>query len=204
MKKLSLLKVWKWVIILFQASFLLLGIFFIYSSFDISDIYIDGLSFLPENSEIKSEDVSIAFKADPAVTTRVFISETQIHLENGFSYIRTSFIIVVILCFGLSIFGLEQLKKMINTVEAGDPFIRTNVWRIYILATLFFLTPLVIKLCFYFMHNWALTNFEFSGLVLRKQAVNYVPWMVAGVLLLTIGKIMEQGIKLREEQELTI
>ncbi|MEM9672776.1 MAG: DUF2975 domain-containing protein, partial [Bacteroidota bacterium] len=165
-----------------------------------------GISFLPEDQEIinKSESVSIAYKKDSTVSPKILVSETKIRVKNSITSFKAQAIYLGVFFAALAIFGLEQLKRMIKTVETGTPFLRINVWRIYILSTLFFLVPLTANLGSYLQERWLISNFEFSGMVLEDNSINSFPWFMAGVLLLTIGKILEQGIKIQEEQDLTI
>jgi hypothetical protein len=213
MRKNLLLTAWKWVIIMLQLFFLIIPVIFTFLAYQAQDndlsiatLEISGLSFLPEDKGIldKSESVSITFKQDSTVSPKILVSATEIRLEDGIAYLRTSLIALVIFSGILAIFGLEQLKRMIKTVESGTPFIRTNVWRIYILSALFFLVPLIGKFCYYLQQRWFVSNFEFSGMILEDNSVNFFSWFLAGILLLTIGKILEQGIKIQEEQDLTV
>ena len=93
---------------------------------------------------------------------------------------------------------------MIKSLDKGNPFVRENVWRIYILATVVYLVP-VFNLVFYlFNYFWIKSNFVLDGLQLNWKTPDYGQWIIFGTLLITIGKIFEQGIKLREENELTV
>lgn len=104
----------------------------------------------------------------------------------------------------IGLYALQQLILMIKSLDNGNPFIRDNVWRIYILATVVYLVP-VFNLAFYlFNYFWIKSNFVLDGLQLNWQTPESGQWIIFGTLLITIGKIFEQGIKLREENELTV
>ncbi|MGB3585642.1 MAG: DUF2975 domain-containing protein [Tunicatimonas sp.] len=213
MKRISLLTAWKWIIILFQISFIVIPIItgiMIYRMGDngtgFTTLEFSGFSFVPEDQKVinEVESISIAFKKDLTIAPKILVSETIIRLEDGGESFRTGIISLSILFVILAVFGLEQLKRMIKTVELGTPFVRINVWRIYILSTLFFLVPLMENINSYLQERWFISNFEFSGMMLKDDSMGFTPWFIAGVLLLTIGKIMERGIKIQEEQDLTI
>ncbi|WKN43704.1 DUF2975 domain-containing protein [Tunicatimonas pelagia] len=225
MRKIPLLTAWKWVLVLFQLLFIVIPIALVISIYQMEDngpvstkLRYSGISFLPEDQKIinGSESVSIVFKKDPTVSPEILISETEILLEMEVPMFGVNIIYLAILPVFLAILGLEQLKRMIKTVESGTPFVRINVWRIYILSTLFFLVPLIANLSSYLQKRWFIANFEFSGMILKDNSTDFLsmivegisfdfsPWFVPGVLLLTIGKILEQGIKIQEEQDLTV
>ncbi len=213
MKKTPLLTVWKWTVVIIQVFFVVVPIFvFIFSyqtkedGSDLITFQITGLTLLPIEKDIlnTSGAVKLTYLKDSSVNPKILISETKLQLEKGISSVRTGFIAFLIFLCAVTVFGLEQLKRMIKTVEKGNPFIRANVWRVYILSTLLFLVPLFAKVGYYLLERWFVANFEFSGLVIHDNSISYFPWMLGGVLLLTIGKIMEQGIKLHNEQALTI
>ena len=213
MKKYPILTVWKLVLSIIQLVFIGMLLFFVFFAYINPNkeaggipVTFNNLALIPENQNLLdiNSDIAITFKGDPDLAIELIIAETSIRLENGLVHIRNGLLAAFTLLCGLLVFGLEQLKRMINTVKDGHPFIRINVWRIYILATLFFCFPLMAKFGFYLVQKWILKNFEYSGLTVHDQSLNMLPWFIGGVLLLTIGKIMEQGIKIQEEQDLTI
>ncbi|MFY0599255.1 MAG: DUF2975 domain-containing protein [Cyclobacteriaceae bacterium] len=212
MKKIQLLTVWKWVIILFQFISIIIPFLFLYASFqkkdngsDLVTVSLD-VDFMPEERDIivSSDEVYISFPKDDNVKPKVVIEKTKLYLENAVGHMRIPSFIILSLVMAVLIFGLEQLKIMIRTVEAGNPLIRSNVWRIYILASLLFLFPLASKLSGYLSRKWVMNNFEFSGVRLLSSEVNMVPWFLSGILLITLGKIIEKGIEIKNEQDLTI
>ena len=204
----SLFKVIKGVVILFEILMIGIPIFgvghVVSKGADLS-LGLSGLTLVPEDPDIllNYEDVSLRLKNDSLQQPALIITETKLKLEQA-SFLKFHIVIMIIAIGLFSVTILEQMRRMIKTVEDGDPFIRSNVWRINLLGTLFMLIPIVAKLILRLEYNWIESSFDFKGLIIRPVSIPNYPWIIMGFLLLTIGKIIAEGIKLKKEQELTI
>ena len=165
-----------------------------------------GFSLLPEDEDIlqNSKDIEIRFKPDPSIDTQLLIKETQVQMDGILPRMRLT-LWVVFSVFSLIIFFiLMQLGKMIKSVDEGDSFSLTNIRRIYSLAITLASFPIISNLFKYLQEKWVLANFELKGIILVKVPTEYLPWFLTAILLVTIGKILEQGRNLKQEQDLTI
>ncbi|MBV6645898.1 MAG: DUF2975 domain-containing protein [Cyclobacteriaceae bacterium] len=204
----SILKIIKVIIIIAEVAivivaFVLMGL--LLSKGGDIDMSWSNLGLLPHDPDILKnyDDVALTFKDYPELKPQLLITETKIKLENTSLFV-TPTVLIGLLLFVLSLFALEQLRRMIKTVAMGNPFIISNVWRIYSLGILFILIPLINKMAYGILNAWVRSNFEFDGLILHPFSMNNFPWILTGLLFFTIGRIMSEGINLKKEQDLTI
>ena len=204
----SLIKVIKWVVIFCQVSIVgatFFGAAVLLTQQDDLDLSISNLALLPTDDNLLnySNDLGITLKANPNLDAQLLIKKTTIRIEDASLF--TEPVLVILLCVGIfSMIILEQMRRMIKTVEEGNPFTKSNVWRITILGTMFLLVPVVARVLYIFYEKWIMNKFEFEGLTLASPSFTNLPWILAGFLFLTIGKILAAGIQLREDQDLTI
>lgn len=213
MESINFLRLGKWVIIVLQCVAIAIPFLFLLLSFSMNDegVYdtplgFSNVSLVPEDSDLlqKMENVSVRYLKDERASTELMIEKTKIYLRDGMASIRTEiFLIFLVFCL-LSALGLEIVKRIIKVTEVGTPFNYFTVRNIYLLSILFFLTPIVVSIYHYFFGQWILSNFELTGLVLKRQSISYVPWVTTGIVLFTIGKVIRQGVQLKEEQDLTV
>ncbi len=183
----------------------ILGIVMVLTMGENMDFGISNLTLVPDDADLLNNytDIRLQLKDDPALQPQLLITETKIKVENTSLF---QFPIIVLLLFlgAFSFTVLEQLRRMVKTVEEGNPFVTSNVRKIQVLAVLFMLVPVLSKILLEMMDAWIRATFEFEGLVLQESSMSAYPWIFTGFLFLTIGKIISEGIALREEQELTI
>ncbi|MEQ8470061.1 MAG: DUF2975 domain-containing protein [Marinoscillum sp.] len=163
-----------------------------------------GTLGLIENIELdQSSQVKISSNGDH-IAPELKVDKVQLKYSSVSK--RTGWVIgLFLICLSaVGIYALEQLRKMIQSVEKGDPFVRDNVWRIYILAALIYCVPLLNWIYYYSTKLWIEHNFELTGLKMEYAYGEVGKWILFGTLLMIIGKIFEQGINMKEEQELTI
>lgn len=142
---------------------------------------------------------------DPDMTSpKIVVDEARVtYYVHSYSY-RVIAAIVLSIAATMLLYAFQQLLLMIRSLENGNPFIKQNVWRIYMLATVIYLVP-IFNLAFYlFNYLWIKSNFILEGLYINWTTPESGQWVIFGTLLITIGKIFERGIKLREENELTV
>lgn len=165
-----------------------------------------GFSLIPENENIlkESEEIEIRFKPDPEIQTQLLIRETQVQMDGIPSNMRVTLWVVFTIFSLIMFFILMQLNRMIKSVEENNSFSPSNVRRIYTLAIMLASFPLIGQIFKYLQRKWVMANFEWEGIILVKEPTEYLPWFLTAILLATIGKIVEQGRELKQEQDLTI
>jgi Protein of unknown function (DUF2975) len=95
--------------------------------------------------------------------------------------------------------GAEVLRGIVATARAGAPFVGANVRRIRVLAALtlgYFVLTVARSLV-------AVIIQDDLGLERSSPDISFAP-IVSAVVLLALAQIWQYGVKLREEQELTI
>lgn len=205
--KLTFINTSKFMIKAFQAVLMLVCLFGLFVVVFVNDTnYEFSVGPLQLKDQVEASQlpgVSIS-PLDNQLTPNVSIDELILEYPlngDGIGYFAA--LMLLILTAG-SLYGLEQLKRMIASLESGEPFIRENVWRIYILATLICCIPVLRWIYFFFAKQWIESNFQLTGLLVETNSNNTGIYVLFGTLLITIGKIFEHGIKLKEEQELTV
>ena len=213
MKSNNFLKIGKWVIIVMQFVAIAVPFLFLLVSFSTNDdgVYdtplgFSNLSLVPEDSDVmqKLDNVSIAYRKGEQVETELTIEKTKINMRNGIGSLRIEIFVMFLIFCSLVALGLEMVKRIIKVTEKGNPFSHHNIQNIFILSILFFIAPIVVSIYHYLFGQWILSNFELTGLILAEQSVSYAPWITTSIVLFTIGKVIEQGIQMKEEQDLTV
>jgi len=169
------------------------------------DFNLSNLQLIPTDPNLLNhyEDHSVTLKGLPNEKVELMITETAIRVKETQLFLFPMLIIgLVFLVLGLVM--LEMIRRMVKTVQQGDPFVKNNVMRINILGTIFLLVPLSTRFMYTGLDRWIKSNIEFTGLELQKSSISGLPWLLGGFLLFTIGKIILEGIKIKEEQSLTI
>jgi hypothetical protein len=172
---------------------------------------IDGynLSGVVEVSEEKrdllrsSKDVQLQLNYPEDSGSYLEISELNLHLPlNSFEH-RLLLVLTIITYSGVVFWGLFQLRFLIKSAIDGSPFTRDNVVRFNTFSVLMVSIP-AIEFVFKLLVKNILTNrFEFIGLNILLD-IDYESWLLMGIFFYVIGRILDQGIRLQEEQALTI
>lgn len=165
-----------------------------------------GFTLLPENENILAEsgEIDISFKLDPAIDTDIMVAETYIRMQGLPPNLKMTIWLFFTILGGIGYIMLMQLGRMIKSVEEGNPFNRWNVRRIYSLAILLAALPIIGRFFKALQKNWLLSNFEMEGVIIVNQPTDFLPWFLTAILVATIGKILEMGIEIKKEQDLTI
>lgn len=206
MNSFSFFTVSKLVLIIFQCMcilFLLLFLFF----FRAGNMHIPGPNFIPRENDLMllSPDVSITKIADPHSTVRLAIKQVNLQYpitRGGLPWYLLA--VVLTLMLGIVFFCLEQLKRMIKSLESGNPFNRANAIRIFTLSGVMGMIPLFQYGINYGIKYWIERNFAFTGVELIIEDPDYLISTLGFLFLAMIGFIFQMGIELRKEQELTV
>lgn len=104
--------------------------------------------------------------------------------------------------FCIAFIGLYFIKEVIK--ESRNPFTHKNIKRVRMLAILLIATPFADKLESFIGHQYLKSKIELIGMHL--QSISDFNWSVfiGGVLLLVISQVFEYGLKIQNENELTI
>lgn len=114
------------------------------------------------------------------------------------------FVSIVIAVF---IFILIQLRNFLETLEDGDPFTMENARRIRIIGLVIIGSELGIKLAMIGSAGFIDSAVQIEGARLvwgELLSAFSLPSIFLGLVVLIIAEIFRLGVKMREEQELTI
>ncbi len=104
----------------------------------------------------------------------------------------------------LSILIFWQIKKMLGSINKGTPFVTANVKRLILIGWLVFLIPIIQYLINSTQINLLKMNFQAEGFRLISQNDFNFGLFAGGILLILISGVFRDGVKMKEEQELTI
>ena len=171
----------------------------------ISDPYLvpedDEYSLLSESVALQVGIKDQVFKNPKLKPERIGVYFTASEYTAWYNVIFWTFLVTVNV---FTLIGVEQLRKMIVSALSENPFNRTNAKRIYIIASLFLLYPTLEYAKRWIISLWMNSKIELIGLEWSLNMKYELPFFLMGVFLITIGKIMERGVEIQEEQKLTV
>ncbi|MEO0796229.1 MAG: DUF2975 domain-containing protein [Verrucomicrobiota bacterium] len=175
------------------------------------------LAFGGENNKFTIESYAI-LNLDPlqaetasGEVVEVSVSETvpveiglPVRSARGNAYYLFTQICSAIIIFGIVLYSLKQLREIVKTAEAGDPFISINAKRLRILG--FLTIGFSILGGIYEIVVGVIVNnmFRPEGFILVSQYQLDLATLVAGLCILALSEVFRQGAVMREEQALTI
>jgi len=154
-----------------------------------------------DNFKIRSRDESQvkAFIADGPSPVRFKFERAADQNLIIFLYL-TAYILVII----LTIIWFWYLRKVIKNISTHQFFVSKNVKNLIILATPLLIIPFVQFAAEKIAFNYFINHFQvMNGGLSRVTDFNIMP-IVFGLIFLMMAGIIKEGIKLKEEQELTI
>jgi len=113
-----------------------------------------------------------------------------------------SFFGILIILYSFLIFYL--IKKVLDSVKHGSPFININVLRLRRIALLTLALPPGILLLEVVLYYSIISNYIIIDSMISPNFNFNLGLFIGGILLLFISETFKQGIRIREEQELTI
>lgn len=140
-------------------------------------------------------------KPDEPVTLTVEVLEMQLPLHLG---LRLAIIALMLVVFAYSIGILYTIRKVIIDVRAGNPFNLANTKRIKRIGLLVTAAPLTESALHAVFSFWIGSRYQLEGLSLATEANLGSPFFVLGLLPIVLGVAFEQGLRIKEENELTI
>ncbi|MCP4149285.1 MAG: DUF2975 domain-containing protein [bacterium] len=148
-----------------------------------------------------------------------YVTDTQVKLMGEVSYkikntwLKISNAAALLLLFGAIIFVLQLLRKLIDSLKAGTPFIKENARRLRWIGW----TIIVFRL-FLWAYNWIIEGLLDLRLMVAENPlisdvsdgdmIRFNPTsfslIVVGLIVLAIAEVFKAGTEMKEEQELTI
>lgn len=106
--------------------------------------------------------------------------------------------------FGLIIWTLVLLRRILTATAGGQPFHPHNPRRLNLLGWIILCAALVTSLCQYLASRWALSKVEVKSLALSPHGDFHEGWIVCGLLILALAAIWKEAVRIAEEQSLTV
>ncbi len=150
-----------------------------------------------------SEEVQLQLNYPEDSGSYLEISKLNLHLPLNSLGHRILLVLTIINYAGIVFWGLFHLRNLIKSAINGSPFTKENVVRFYIFSILMVSVPVIEFVFKLIVKNILTSRFEFIGLNILLD-IEYESWLLMGVLFYVIGRILDQGIRLQEDQALTI
>jgi hypothetical protein len=120
-------------------------------------------------------------------------------------------ILLISICRLLTLLGVVYciilLRKIVNTVITGDPFIPQNGKRLRIISLIVIFLPLIIQLIVWFVTKHAISKLQFPNWGIRFDFLDnssLITYIAIGIFVFIVSEVFRIGNSLKEEQELTV
>lgn len=99
-----------------------------------------------------------------------------------------------------------MIRKIIGTIQSGNPFTVKNGNRIRIISLLIIFVPLFAALLRYIIKLSLPENLTINGMGIAMHAFrfDFMSTLTVGLIVMAIGEVFIAGAKLKEENELTV
>ena len=141
---------------------------------------------------------------DQDVQVQLVESSTRIHFINTPNFItrKVGIAVLFVVLFGLSLTWL--FRTFIKNVKDGETFTVNNILLLqklaYTIVALWLFTVIYMRLAYYYIAK----NLEFEHVLITDDIPNYTGILAAALFLWVLAHIFITGVKLQEEQDLTI
>ena len=145
-------------------------------------------------------------KLGPGTDSRLtFTSFTPAAVQNHAS-LYISVVLSILLGLVLTIFGIRQIKNLVDTLGTPSVFSQANVVRIRWLGGLLIVAQFIQPLVWLLVRNDVLTLLNRNGIKYSNESIGFgVSGLTfAGLLILGLAEVFHSGYQLKQESELTI
>lgn len=163
-------------------------------------IRIGGPILAIEDTELVKQ-ISEILPKDDQVNFVDFTTDFEVPLSNGLAFLIV-FLIVVVSAYFFYLLHLAQ--QVVKDIRSGHSFTMRNISRIKLLGILIAISLFGEKLLIKIGEWWFGNSFQFKGMKLLSEPKLDFYIVVIGVIIFALGVAFEQGLKLQEEQDLTI
>jgi len=113
-------------------------------------------------------------------------------------------VLVYTVAFGVIIWILAILRRILAATSKGRPFDPANPRRLNALGWIILGTALLSSLSQYMASSWALTKVEVTSPPLSPLVELNGGWIVCGLLVLVLAAVWKEAVRMAEEQALTV
>jgi hypothetical protein len=111
---------------------------------------------------------------------------------------------LLIVWFGAALVIIYELRQVLRTLVAGEPFVRANASRIHLIGLVIIFMEIAKVVILTLFSVFLRDNFLVEGLVLGVAPRPDLGVILVGLVVLVIAAVFRQGAGLREDQELTV
>lgn len=156
--------------------------------------------------EVKSEDLQDKLQEVlPGVSNPMILEVNRVGISLPVNATYKAITIPLIILYVVYVFLiLYWIGKIIQRIKAGDMFSKQNVTHLKIVGIMVSIAPILESIITGAFTIWINTNYSAEGLVLRNEGHLGGPIIILGLLIYALTLAFEQGIKLQEENELTV
>ncbi|MDQ8205094.1 DUF2975 domain-containing protein [Pelagicoccus sp. SDUM812003] len=99
---------------------------------------------------------------------------------------------------------VKQLREIMKTVYAGDPFVESNAKRVRWIGLILIIATFAEAISELVVYGYADATFVTKGFDLDgRLSLDFIQ-LIAGMCVLVLSEVFRQGTRMREEQELTV
>lgn len=193
---LVMVKVFKWLTL---AGALLATIFFLLLP-DGKMIEVGEPFWLVNSEEISSQIIPLLPKQD---TIEYYDIQSRMKVPLDWS-LKILLIFFVATVSGYFFILLHIAQQVVTNIRSGHPFTLENIKKIKSLGMLIALAMFGEKMLTVIGDMWFNSNYSIEGLELVSETRLGWHIVIVGAIIFALGVAFEQGLKLKEEQELTI
>lgn len=129
---------------------------------------------------------------------------TRIHFINTPDYITKKVGIALLIILLTVLFLVWEFRKFVLNVNKGDVFTKSNIRSLqkiaYILVGIWIFTVAYMRLAYYYLSD----NVHFENIVITDEIPNFEGLLFVALFIWALAHILMSGLKIKEEQELTI
>jgi hypothetical protein len=160
---------------------------------------------------------------EPVVSKSEAVTEPSVVAKEVTIKFKTTSNLIMSFLAALSVFGYGYLfsiifilRRFVHSLDKQNPFIIQNVKRLQVIGFLlllieplrwiarYFLTQLLDNYFIHTFHRGFVERFGYS-IGFNLASVGYISsWITVGLIVLVIAEVFRQGLKMKEEQDLTI
>lgn len=129
---------------------------------------------------------------------------TRIHFIDTPDYITKKAGVALLIILPTLFLLVWEFRKFVLNVKNGDVFTKNNIHSLqkisYILVGIWIFTVVYTRLAFYYLNE----NIHFENIVITDEIPNFKGLLFAALFIWIVAHILMSGLKMKEEQELTI
>ncbi|MFY0605694.1 MAG: DUF2975 domain-containing protein [Cyclobacteriaceae bacterium] len=135
----------------------------------------------------------------------LFVLHEKLSIEVPMTnYLRGAAFLVLLITLGICYFILENMNQIFQSIQQGQPFSESNTYRLKQIGSIVMLSPILEWALMTASRLWIDATYKFDGLSIDYENELGKGVFLLGLLIYTLAFAFEQGLKIKEENELTV